>query len=83
MSKVDDLLRSKELTPGELKLHEDLIAECRRREAAIEEISTATRKNLNKLSETLGVMVENLKSIGDAADNMVLITMPEGAFSHE
>jgi hypothetical protein len=83
MSKVDDLLRDKKLTSEELKLHEDLIKECRRKEAAIGEISMTTRENLKKLSETLGVMGENLKRIGDAADNIVLIMMPEGAFSRE
>jgi len=83
MSKVDDLLRDKKLTSEELKLHRDLIEECRRREAAIEEISTATKENLNKLFEALSVMGKNLKRIGDAADNIVLITMPEGAFSRE
>ena len=83
MSKVDDLLREKKLTSEELKLHEDLIKECRRREAAIEEISMATKENINKMFEALGVMGKNLKRIGDAADNIVLITMPEGAFSRE
>ncbi len=83
MSKVDDLLRDKKLTSEELKLHEDLIKECRRREAAIGEISMATRENLKKLFEALGIVRKNLEVIGDAADNIVLITMPEGAFSRE
>ena len=80
MLKIDDLLREKNLTPEELELHKDLIAECRERERIIGENSKTTQENLGKLSTSLVAIANSLTEIVNVSDGITLAMMPEEAF---
>ena len=87
---VDNLIRSKNLTPEELELHRDLIETCRERERQIEACAQETRRNLEKLSHSLTQISERTMSLSsalsrllDEAETLYLRTLPEEKFYRE
>ncbi len=49
MKKIEDIIAT--LTPEEIELHRDLIAECREREASITQIGETLQNNMEKLTD--------------------------------
>jgi hypothetical protein len=87
---IDDLIVSKNLTPEELELHGELIAECRRREHQIEKCAEGTRQSLQRLGGALRVISERTTELGRAltqlvedAETLYLKSLPEEEFVRE
>lgn len=90
MKRVDELMNIKNLTPQELELHKELIAECRGREAMIEEYSARTQGSLQQLAQACEIATERAKVLAasiekvlDEMENLCLKLLPDDQFYHE
>jgi hypothetical protein len=84
---VDDLIRAKGLSAEEQEKLRDIIADCRARELRIKEASESAKRNLEGLSRTIGLIVDNISTIGRAindlheeVERLQLKLMPEEQF---
>ena len=87
---VDDLIKAKKLTPEEEEQLQDIIEECRKREANIREASDAVRLNMEGLTRSFGAIVDTISFVGKAVDELheeverlQLRMMPEAQFYRE
>jgi hypothetical protein len=67
---VDDLIRMKGLTVEEQEKLQDVIAECRAREAQIKTASEQAKRNLEGLTKTFGYIVQTISTVGRAVDEL-------------
>ncbi len=67
---IDDLLREKNLTPEEMERHRELIAECRTREAQINEYSRASQENVRKMTAELDKLARTAEELWQEAQKL-------------
>ena len=87
---IDDLIKAKKLTSEELEKLQEVIEECRNREAQIQEASDAAKRSLEGLSRSFGAIIDTIASVGRAVDELYeemerlqLRLMPEDQFYQE
>jgi uncharacterized coiled-coil DUF342 family protein len=87
---VDELIRSKNLSPEEEEQLREIIEECRRREVLIKEASDSARQNIESLARSFGAIVETISDVGKAVEDLheevgrlQLRMMPEANFFHD
>ena len=87
---VDELIRSKNLSPEEEEQLREIIEECRRREILIKEASDNARQNIESLARSFGAIVETISDVGKAVEDLheevgrlQLRMMPEANFFHD
>jgi hypothetical protein len=87
---VDDLLRTKNLTPEELELLDDVIQEARERERKGAILAEQTKANLIRLSEGFNTIVErttdisrSIQSLLDQMETLYIKSMPDTKFYRE
>jgi septal ring factor EnvC (AmiA/AmiB activator) len=87
---VDDLIRAKELTPEEEEQLRDIIEECRKREAQLQDASDTAKRNIEALTKSFGMIVDTIYRVGRAVDELheeverlQLRMMPEEQFYRE
>lgn len=87
---IDDLIKAKKLTSEELEKLQEVIEECRNREAQIQEASDAAKRSLEGLSRSFGAIIDTISSVGRAVDELYeemerlqLRLMPEDQFYQE
>jgi hypothetical protein len=67
---IDDLLREKNLTPEEMERHRELIAECRVREAQINEYSRASQESMKKMTDELIKLARTAEELWQEAQKL-------------
>jgi archaellum component FlaC len=67
---VDDLLREKGVTPAEEEQLREVIEECRMREADIKKASESARENMEKLADTLKMIVDTFAVVSNSVDEL-------------
>jgi archaellum component FlaC len=67
---VDDLLGEKGVTPEEEKQLREVIEECRMREADIKRASASARENMEKLADTLKMIVDTFAVVSNSVDEL-------------
>jgi chromosome segregation ATPase len=67
---IDDLLREKNLTLEELERHRELIAECRVREAQINEYSRASQESMKKMTDELIKLARTAEELWQEAQKL-------------
>ena len=90
IKRVDELISMKNLSPQELELHKEMIAECRERETMIEEYSARTQGSLQQLAQACETATERAKTLAasiekvlDEMESLCLKLLPEDQFYHE
>jgi hypothetical protein len=71
ISKVDELIEQKKLTPEEMELHQEIIEECREREKKIKEFSESAQRNLKILSREIKSMIEVTTFLKNATSELL------------
>jgi len=67
---IDDLIREKDLSAEELERHQELIEECRTREAQLKEYSRATRESMRRMTEELDRMSRTAEELWQEAQRL-------------
>jgi hypothetical protein len=87
---VDELLASKNLTREEWELHRELIEDCRKNEARINECCAETRENIQKVAGILDAISMKMVALSVAletiigeAEDVSLRMLPEHTFYRE
>ncbi|OPY01711.1 MAG: hypothetical protein A4E60_01521 [Syntrophorhabdus sp. PtaB.Bin047] len=87
---VDELLASKNLTREEWELHRDLIEDCRKNEARINECCAVTKENIEKVAGVLDAISVKMVALSVAletiigeAEDVSLRMLPEHKFFRE
>lgn len=90
MSKIQNLIREKNLTPEEIESLKQIILECEERERRIDEACKNLRENLSELFSTLSRLSESADNLSKSIDHLVdkleevyLLCLPKERFYSE
>jgi hypothetical protein len=71
ISKIDELIERKKMTPEEMELHREIIEECREREQKIKEFSESAQRNLKILSREIKSIIEATTFLKNATSELL------------
>jgi hypothetical protein len=88
--RVDELIRTKNLSRQELELHKELIEECRQRETILEECAARAEGSLQQLAQACEtatmrakILAASIEKALDEMESLCLKLLPEDQFFRE